>query len=38
VDLRAAAATSFALILHELATNALKHGAWASDKGRVVIE
>jgi PAS domain S-box-containing protein len=30
-------ATPFALILHELATNALKHGAWASDQGRATL-
>ena len=29
--------TPFALILHELATNALKYGAWASNQGRTVI-
>lgn len=28
----------FALILHELATNAVKHGAWASTQGRTVIQ
>src|SRR5262245_5573968 len=29
--------TPFALILHELATNALKYGAWASIGGRTII-
>jgi two-component sensor histidine kinase len=29
--------TPFALILHELATNALKHGAWSSETGSVSI-
>jgi len=29
--------TTFALILHELATNALKHGAWSSETGSVSI-
>ncbi len=29
--------TSLALILHELATNALKHGAWAGDRGTTTI-
>ena len=29
--------TPFALILHELATNALKYGAWASGGGRTII-
>jgi two-component sensor histidine kinase len=29
--------TPFALILHELATNALKHGAWVHDHGLVTI-
>jgi PAS domain S-box-containing protein len=28
----------FALILHELATNAVKYGAWASAQGRTVIQ
>ena len=30
--------TSFALILHELATNALKYGAWLAETGVVLIE
>ncbi len=39
VLLPAEATTQFALILHELATNALKHGAWnPKDQGRVSIE
>ena len=32
------ATTTFALILHELATNAVKHGAWRLDRGQVTIE
>jgi PAS domain S-box-containing protein len=35
IYLRASAAQTMALILHELATNAVKHGALASEAGRV---
>lgn len=35
--LNADATTPLALILHELATNAIKHGAWSDDAGRVEI-
>lgn len=35
VDLTTDATTPLALILHELATNALKYGAWSNDVGRV---
>jgi PAS domain S-box-containing protein len=38
VSLPLEATTPFALILHELATNAVKYGAWASTQGRTVIE
>lgn len=37
VTLPSFATTPFALILHELATNALKHGAWSPEGGRVDI-
>ena len=37
VPLPAEVMTPFALILHELATNALKYGAWASTGGRTII-
>jgi len=30
-------ATSFSLLLHELAANAIKHGAWASGNGLVQV-
>jgi two-component sensor histidine kinase len=35
--LPADSATPFALVLHELATNALKYGAWSSDSGVVTV-
>ena len=31
------ATTPFALILHELGTNAIKYGAWSGDTGTVVV-
>jgi two-component sensor histidine kinase len=37
VDLSAKTALSLSMALHELATNALKHGAWSLDAGRVAI-
>ncbi len=38
VSLPSEATIPFALILHELATNALKYGAWASTRGRTSIQ
>jgi two-component sensor histidine kinase len=38
VLLPAEARMPFALILHELATNAVKYGAWASTPGRTVVQ
>ena len=37
VHLPAQLTTPFALVLHELATNAVKYGAWAAQKGRVEV-
>lgn len=37
VRLPADAATPFALILHELGTNAIKYGSWSSDSGYVAV-
>lgn len=31
-------AQSFALVLHELATNALKYGAWRDDRGTITVD
>jgi two-component sensor histidine kinase len=38
IKLPADATTPFALILHELATNAIKYGAWLAGRGKVSIE
>lgn len=38
VELRSADLQTFALALHELATNALKYGALASDDGRLTVQ
>jgi two-component sensor histidine kinase len=38
VKLPSDAITSFALVLFELATNAIKHGAWSCDVGLVIID
>ena len=38
VSLTSEATVPFALILYELATNAAKHGAWASTHGRTMIQ
>jgi two-component sensor histidine kinase len=37
VRITASAALSFAMALHELATNARRHGAWSSQRGRIVL-
>jgi two-component sensor histidine kinase len=37
IYLKASAAQGFALVMHELATNAAKHGALTSDAGRVAV-
>jgi two-component sensor histidine kinase len=37
VRLRPTAAVTFALVFHELATNALKYGAFSTDTGRVAV-
>ncbi|HEY2707899.1 MAG TPA: HWE histidine kinase domain-containing protein [Caulobacteraceae bacterium] len=37
VDLPVRAAHAFSLAFHELATNAVKHGAWSSETGRVEV-
>jgi two-component sensor histidine kinase len=38
VTLTAAEVAPLTMVLHELATNAAKHGAWSRDDGRVAIE
>jgi two-component system CheB/CheR fusion protein len=38
VTLPIEATMPFGLILHELATNAVKYGAWAPDTGRTIIQ
>jgi two-component system, chemotaxis family, CheB/CheR fusion protein len=38
ISLPAEVTVPFGLILHELATNATKYGAWINDRGRVVIQ
>jgi two-component sensor histidine kinase len=37
VPLNAMAVHSLSMVLHELATNAAKHGAWSNGKGRVLV-
>jgi two-component sensor histidine kinase len=37
IPLNAAAAQSLSMVLHELATNAAKHGAWSNSNGRVLV-
>jgi two-component sensor histidine kinase len=38
IKLRPESTTSFAMVLHELATNAIKHGAWKSNcEGKVAV-
>lgn len=38
VEVNAAASQTLGMALHELATNAVKYGAWSSESGRVAIE